>query len=340
MITKRWIYLTAFFLISGLIDSIYLTYHHYLINIIHLGQASFCSVNAVIDCDQVAISRFSTLFEIPVSVLGFFAYLFLTVFLSFGLVKKRDCLKEFCALIYALSIPMLIFAVYEASASALVLNKLCPMCTILYGCGIGLVISSKKAVPFPHRDLLRIVGANLINSLSRSSRRVYLWPGLFAFGISLLLSFTLDYQIRAQIISQRTERNIAGQNSFQEGLDFLNRNKNKAGVTSLPSGLQYKIVTEGTGLQPSPNNSVTVHYVGRLLNGMEFGNSRKSGNPVAFALKSVIPGWREGIGKMKVGGTHILFVPPHLAYGDKSVGKEIPPDSTLIFKIELLNIAD
>jgi FKBP-type peptidyl-prolyl cis-trans isomerase FklB len=109
---------------------------------------------------------------------------------------------------------------------------------------------------------------------------------------------------------------------------------------TLPSGLQYKVLTEGNGPKPGKDQTVTAHYVGTLINGQEFDNSVKRGQPAQFAVTGVIPGWTEALQLMKVGSKWRIFVPADLAYGDEGAGETIPPGSTLIFDIELLGVAD
>ena len=340
MVRKNWIYPVFLFLVVGMADAVYLSYHHYLVNLAHPESASFCTVNSVVDCDQVATSRFSTLFGIPVAILGFFSYSFLAIFLLFGLVKRSDSLKEICSLVTLFSILMFLFAMYEATVSVFLLGKICLMCSILYGCGIGLLISSRRSIALPFRQVLGIAGGSLIGLFSRSERKSCLGSILFAFGISLLLSVATDYGLQRHFAKKEAADEVSARSALRQGMEFMNRNREKEGVVSLPGGLQYKVIKKGEGLRPFPDGSITVHYSGRLVDGTEFHNSRKGGSPATFALKSVMPGWRQGIGSMRVGGKRLLFVPPHLAYGSRSLGKSIPPNSTLIFEIELLGIVE
>lgn len=122
-----------------------------------------------------------------------------------------------------------------------------------------------------------------------------------------------------------------------EGAKFLENNSKQEGVVSLPSGLQYKILVEGEGRTPVETDTVECHYEGRLINGNLFDSSYVRGKSIEFNLGSVIPGWREGLTKMKEGGKAELYIPYHLAYGERGVGA-IPPYSTLIFTVELLKV--
>jgi FKBP-type peptidyl-prolyl cis-trans isomerase len=124
----------------------------------------------------------------------------------------------------------------------------------------------------------------------------------------------------------------------KQGDDFLAANKAKEGVTTLPSGLQYKILTPGTGPKPVPTDKVVCNYRGTFLSGQEFDNSYKRGEPVTFQVNGVIKGWSEALQLMPVGSKWQLFVPPSLAYGEQ--GRQgIEPNSTLVFEVELMSIA-
>lgn len=119
---------------------------------------------------------------------------------------------------------------------------------------------------------------------------------------------------------------------------FFAANKTKEGVVELPSGVQYKIMKEGTGAFPKETDTVTVHYKGTLLDGTVFDSSIERGEPVTFPLNQVIKGWTEGMQKCKLGGKIQLFIPSELAYGDKTTGP-IPGGSALVFEVELLKLA-
>jgi FKBP-type peptidyl-prolyl cis-trans isomerase FklB len=129
-----------------------------------------------------------------------------------------------------------------------------------------------------------------------------------------------------------------GEKNKKEGEAFLAENKKKEGVKTLPSGLQYKVITEGTGPIPKATDSVTVNYKGTLTNGTEFDSSYKRGQPVTFQVNGVIKGWTEALQLMKVGSKWQLFVPSDLAYGDKGAGSQIGPNAVLVFEVELLSI--
>ena len=124
----------------------------------------------------------------------------------------------------------------------------------------------------------------------------------------------------------------------KDGDAFLAENKTKAGVVTLPSGLQYKILSEGTGPKPTAADSVICNYKGTLLDGTEFDSSAKHGGPATFPVTGVIKGWTEALQLMPVGSKWQLFVPSDLAYGQRGAGGGIAPNSTLIFEVELVSI--
>ena len=124
----------------------------------------------------------------------------------------------------------------------------------------------------------------------------------------------------------------------QQGEAFLATNAQVEGVVTLPSGLQYKIIREGTGKQPTASDTVTVHYRGTLIDGAEFDSSYSRGQPATFPVNGVIQGWVEALQLMKEGAKWQLFIPPELAYGERGAGRDIGPNATLIFDVELLTV--
>ncbi|MFV0468650.1 MAG: FKBP-type peptidyl-prolyl cis-trans isomerase [Dysgonomonas sp.] len=122
------------------------------------------------------------------------------------------------------------------------------------------------------------------------------------------------------------------------GEEFLSINKNKTGVVTLPSGLQYEILVKGEGAIPKSTDQVSVHYHGTLIDGTVFDSSIQRGTPATFGVTQVIRGWVEALQLMPVGSKWRLFIPSDLAYGESGTGQSIEPNSTLIFDVELLNI--
>ena len=138
-------------------------------------------------------------------------------------------------------------------------------------------------------------------------------------------------------VKQDAELQKMGEANMKEGQEFLAANKTKDGVVTLPSGLQFKIITPGTGPKPTTDDTVVCNYSGTLLDGTEFDSSYKRGQPAEFPVKGVIKGWTEALQLMPVGSKWQLFIPSDLAYGPQGRGP-IPPNATLIFQVELLSI--
>ncbi len=129
-----------------------------------------------------------------------------------------------------------------------------------------------------------------------------------------------------------------GEKNKTEGAKYLEENKKKAGVKTTASGLQYKVVKDGTGAQPKATDMVTVNYRGTLIDGTEFDSSYKRGQPATFPVNGVIKGWTEALQLMKQGSKYQLFIPSTLAYGERAMGPDISPNSTLIFEVELQDV--
>ena len=128
----------------------------------------------------------------------------------------------------------------------------------------------------------------------------------------------------------------SGDTSSDSNQQYLQAHATEAGVISLPSGLQYKVITKGSGASPGPTDSVTVHYRGTLLDGTEFDSSYKRGEPASFPVNRVIAGWTEALQLMHEGDKWELTIPPRLGYGSRGAGGSIPGDSVLIFEVELI----
>lgn len=123
-----------------------------------------------------------------------------------------------------------------------------------------------------------------------------------------------------------------------DGIAYLEKNKSKEGVNVTASGLQYKVLKSGSGKMPTTDNSVTVHYTGKLIDGSVFDSSVERGQPATFGVTQVISGWTEALQLMKEGDKFELVIPSELAYGERGAGGRIPPHSTLIFEVELIKV--
>jgi FKBP-type peptidyl-prolyl cis-trans isomerase len=150
--------------------------------------------------------------------------------------------------------------------------------------------------------------------------------------LAVALAVALTTTLSTTIMAQDSSSNLA------KGQAFLKENASKPGVKTTSSGLQYLVLEEGKGKSPKATDTVLVHYKGNLLDGTEFDSSYKRNEPISFPLNGVIPGWTEGVQLMKEGGKIRLFIPSNLAYGSRGAGGVIPPDSTLVFDIELLKV--
>jgi FKBP-type peptidyl-prolyl cis-trans isomerase FklB len=207
------------------------------------------------------------------------------------------------------------------------------------------IFGQEKSPPFKdQKDKFSYsIGLNIGSNLSK--QKIEINPDMVTAGIKDAIAgkpqLTQD-QIKEVMTTfekdMEQKQKAAGEKSAAEGAKFLEENKKKEGVKTTSSGLQYKVIKEGTGPQPKATDIVTVNYRGTLINGTEFDSSYKRGEPATFPLNGVIKGWTEGVQLMKVGSKYQLFIPSQLGYGDRAVGPDITPNSTLIFDVELLGI--
>ncbi|MBI5098245.1 MAG: FKBP-type peptidyl-prolyl cis-trans isomerase [Nitrospirae bacterium] len=213
----------------------------------------------------------------------------------------------------------------------------------------SVVYAEENSVLKTQRDKVSYgIGMEIGNSLK--SQSIDIDPDILARGVKDMLSgkepLITDQEFRETMTNFKNEmmakqmermKEIAEKNK-KEGEAFLDENKKKEGVVTLPSGLQYKVIKEGSGEMPKPTDTVTVNYRGALINGTEFDSSESHGQPATFKVNGVIPGWTEALQLMKAGSKWQLFIPSTLAYGDHGAGREIGPNSTLVFDVELLSI--
>ncbi len=191
-------------------------------------------------------------------------------------------------------------------------------------------------------------GQNIGNSLKRQETDVNLemvFKGIkdvFSGGTPLLTEQESMEVIKAFQQEKRTKQEESRKKEAEEnvkaGEKFLAENAKKEGVKTLPSGLQYKVITSGTGKTPTAEDTVTTHYRGTLIDGTEFDSSYSRNEPATFPVKRVIAGWTEALQLMKEGDKWQLFIPSKLAYGESGAGGKIGPNATLIFDIELISI--
>jgi FKBP-type peptidyl-prolyl cis-trans isomerase FklB len=149
---------------------------------------------------------------------------------------------------------------------------------------------------------------------------------------------TMAEYSKTMMEAQANRAKEAGKKNLEIGAKFLAENKGKEGVKTTPSGLQYKVLKEGSGTPPTAVDTVETHYRGTLINGTEFDSSYKRNEPATFPVNAVIKGWTEALQLMKPGSKYQLFIPADLAYGERGAGQDIGPNETLIFEVELLGV--
>lgn len=192
------------------------------------------------------------------------------------------------------------------------------------------------------------IGTDIGNSLKRQEIDVdtdVLFKGIrdVMTGGKLLLTdeemrSTMDEFRNKMIAKQQDKMKELGEKNKEEGEAFLAENKKDKDVVTLPSGLQYKVITEGDGAMPKATDKVTVNYRGTLIDGTEFDSSYTRGQPASFPVNGVIPGWTEALQLMKAGSKWKLFIPSNLAYGERGAGGKIGPNAALIFEVELISV--
>ena len=187
------------------------------------------------------------------------------------------------------------------------------------------------------KSLLQQGTAVDIEALVDAIRTTYL-DGELAMSQEEAATLRQAYIEKRQAEQQAATAEVGGEN-LAAGELFLAENKQKEGIVTTDSGLQYKVETMGDGAKPAATDTVKVHYRGTLLDGTEFDSSYARNEPITFALNRVIPGWTEGVQLMPVGSKFMFYIPSGLAYGEAG-GGPIPPNSTLIFEVELLGVED
>jgi FKBP-type peptidyl-prolyl cis-trans isomerase FklB len=208
--------------------------------------------------------------------------------------------------------------------------------------------SSNAALPTDKDKLSYAIGMNIGRGLHHDN--VDVDPNMLLRGLKDAMgdgkTLMTDEEAKAQIVALQTQLRSkmeaqqaqAAQTNKKAGDDFLAANKNKPGVVVLPSGLQYKILKEGTGPKPAATDTVKANYRGTLINGTEFDASEKHGGPLTIPVNGVIKGWTEALQLMPVGSKWELYIPSDLAYGARGAGGDIGPNEALIFEIELVSI--
>ncbi|OQP43043.1 peptidylprolyl isomerase [Niastella yeongjuensis] len=213
------------------------------------------------------------------------------------------------------------------------------------------VAATKKpaAAPAASAPVLKNAADSFSYAIGLSIASFYKAQGISNINNTLVLKALSDSKVDKALLNEQQVNNCivsymqkansekASPNK-KAGQEFLAENKKKPGVVSLPSGLQYQVVKEGTGPKPGIEDQVKVHYHGTLIDGTVFDSSVERGQPITLGLKNVIPGWTEALQLMPVGSKWKLFIPSDLAYGDNPAGPSIKAGSTLIFDVELIEI--
>jgi len=209
--------------------------------------------------------------------------------------------------------------------------------------------TKKTATPASSAPGLKNAADSFSYAIGLSIASFYKAQGITNINNALVLKALADSKVDKALLNeqqvnncivtymQKTRSENASPNK-KAGQAFLAENKKKPGVITLPSGLQYQVIKEGTGPKPSIDDQVKVHYHGTLIDGTVFDSSVDRGQPITLGLKNVIPGWTEALQLMPVGSKWKLFIPSDLAYGDDPAGPTIKEGSTLIFDVELLEI--
>ena len=228
-----------------------------------------------------------------------------------------------------------------------------PICCLLFAASLPALAQTSTAPPTTKKEKLSYaLGMNIGSQLKKGNLDLDMQTLLNGVHDSLagappkmteeeertvLTDFGKEMQAKQQ--AQMEASQASGPKNKQDGEAFLATNKSKPGVQTLPDGLQYKVIKEGTGPMPAASDKVTVKYTGTLIDGKVFDSSdSQPGGTLSFPVSGVIPGWTEALQKMKVGSKWQLFIPSALAYGDRGAGTDIAPGSTLIFDVELVGV--
>ena len=228
------------------------------------------------------------------------------------------------------------------------MKQLCIVLLCLVVMTIQLSAQKKTTLKTEKDKVSYIIGTDIAKNLKKQG--IDIEPDMLFKGLKdeftdqkLVLSDSEIQQVmlafqQEMMAKQSKQAGEAAEKNQKEGADFLAANKKKDSVITLPSGLQYKVLVEGSGKTPTISDTVTTNYRGTLIDGTEFDNSYKRGEPATFPVRGVIPGWTEALQHMKVCAKWLLYVPSNLAYGEQGAGQTIGPNATLIFEVELLSI--
>jgi FKBP-type peptidyl-prolyl cis-trans isomerase FklB len=219
----------------------------------------------------------------------------------------------------------------------------------LLGLAYGVCLAAEAEKPTTENDKISYsVGYRLGGDFKR--QQVEMNPDFLLKGIEDAANggapLLTEEEMRAVMMSVATRVKAAqmealkkqGEENRKAGEAFLAQNARKQGVTTLPSGLQYKVIATGAGKSPQKSDKVTVNYRGTLIDGTEFDSSYSRNQPASFGVGQVIPGWTEALQLMKEGDKWEIYIPSKLGYGERGAGGKIPPNSALIFEVELISV--
>ena len=206
------------------------------------------------------------------------------------------------------------------------------------------IVAQEKKTPLKDQKDKSSYAIGLNIGMNFNKQKIAINPDVFVAGVKDGLAGKpqmTEAEVRETMTNlekdMESKQKEASQKNASNGKKFLAENKKKEGVKTTASGLQYKVIKEGTGPQPKGTDTVTVNYRGTLIDGTEFDSSYKRGQPATFPLNAVIKGWTEGLQLMKVGSKYQIFIPASLGYGERGAGADIGPNSTLIFEVELMD---
>src|SRR5256886_5681509 len=207
------------------------------------------------------------------------------------------------------------------------------------------IVAQEKKTPLKDQKDKSSYAIGLNIGMNFNKQKIAINPDVFVAGVKDGLAGKpqmTEAEVRETMTNlekdMESKQKEASQKNASDGEKFLAENKKKEGVKTTASGLQYKVIKEGTGPKPKLTDAVVANYRGTLINGTEFDSSYKRGQPATFPLTGVIKGWTEALQLMKVGSKYQLFIPANLAYGDRGMGPDLGPNSTLIFEVELVGI--
>ena len=208
--------------------------------------------------------------------------------------------------------------------------------TLSYSIGYNIGKNLKNSIM---RDTLKVTNAMILNGLNDalSKDKSLIHDSIIQ---KTMMNLQQELMAKQEVAKKEEEKKMKelGDKNKVTGSEFLEKNKKMDGVKSTASGLQYKVVKEGNGKMPKDTSKVKVHYKGTFLDGKVFESSIDRGQPIEFPLNGVIKGWTEGVQLMKEGSKYIFYIPSDLAYGERGAPPTIPPNSVLIFEVELLEV--